>query len=93
MFANCNNINCLIKIKNIPKDFNSLPFGRQIEYNSIFSAWKKEAESTHVGCKHKASLSAVRRFLKEVKPKEYYARWQKDTNYSKADSVEVFYKL
>jgi hypothetical protein len=32
-------------------------------------------------------------FLKEVKPKEYYARWQKDTNYSKADSVEVFYKL
>lgn len=52
----------------------------------------EEAKVTHIDAKGKPTLPAVKKFIKEMKPIEYYAKWQADSSYYKDDSVEFFYK-
>jgi hypothetical protein len=69
-----------------------MPFGRQLGDLRKVQEWKKSAKSTHVGSKGKATLPAVRKWVKEVKPSEFYAKWKMDSPNYKDDSVEIFYK-
>jgi hypothetical protein len=81
---------------NIPildsNDFVNMPFGRQLDDARKVQEWKKTAKSTHVGSKGKATLPAVRKWVKENKPTEFYAKWKMDSSNYKDDSVEIFYK-
>ncbi len=83
-----------VQIDNLDSnEFFKAPFGRQLSDLRKVQEWKKTAKSTHVGAKGKNTLTAVRKWAKETKPSEFYAKWKKDSSSWKDDSVEVFYKM
>ena len=84
--------NVLVKINGVDKDYHRLPFGRQIEDIKKIRLFCQSALSYHVGAKHKPTLPAVKQWLKEKAPSEYYASWEADHYNYKDDSVQVFYK-
>lgn len=85
------NLQTLVKIDGVPKDFDGLPFGRQIEHNRTIKDFMKKAKSQWVGMKGKKGKPEIMKFLKSVGAKEYYVKWQEGSS-AKDDSAEVFYK-
>lgn len=81
-----------IKIEGIDPSFLKRPFGRQLDDFDKIKEWKKSSKSTHVRAKGKATLAAVKRWVKDTRPKEFYAKWTADSSDWKNDSVEIFYK-
>ena len=81
---------------NIPtldsNEFLKMPFGRQLDDSRKVGEWKKTSKSTHVGAKGKGTLPSVKKWVKENKPSEFYAKWKMDSSSYKDDSVEIFYK-
>jgi hypothetical protein len=81
---------------NIPlldnNDFINMPFGRQIDDAKKVMEWKKDAKKGYVSAKGKATLPAVKKWIKENNPSEFYAKWPMDSGSYKDDSVEIFYK-
>ncbi len=73
-------------------DFLSQPFGRQLDDMKKLRAWKETASKAHAGAKGKSTMPAVRRWVRENKPAEFYARWKSDGPMWKDDSVEIYYK-
>jgi RecG-like helicase len=87
-----NNKNYAIRINNVNDHFFTLPFGRQIEDRKKISNFKKEAKKENISCKGKATLTAVRKWIKENKPAQFFASWQSDSSYYKDDVVEIYVK-
>lgn len=89
---NCGH-NYAVKINNLESnEFFRLPFGRQLPDLRKVEAFCKECKTTHVGAKGKATMSAVRKWIKEWSPTEFYAQWRKDSSDYKDDSVKLFFK-
>lgn len=84
--------NYAFKIEGVDPDFLGQPFGRQIDSLKAIQEFKKGAKSYHVGAKGKASLGAVKKWLSEEKPSQFYAQWEADSSNYKDDSVQVYYK-
>jgi hypothetical protein len=84
--------NYVVKIKGVDPKFYEKPFGRQLDEWRLIEDFKAKAKSVHVDAKRKATLSAVRAYLKDHKVTEYFACWGKDSSDFKDDSVEVFIK-
>jgi len=53
--------------------------------------WQKTAKKGYVNAKGKATVASFKKWLKLYQPKEYYAKWRKDSPTWKDDSFEVFY--
>jgi len=68
------------------------PFGRRINDMRYIDNWKKEAKKAYVGAKGKATLAAVKRWIRENKPTEFFAHWRADCATWKDDVVEIYYK-
>jgi hypothetical protein len=79
------------KVDGVPSDYYKLPFGRQIEHAKTIREFKENATSHHVGAKGRATLAAVKEWVKETKPSQFYACWQADSSFWKNDCVEVCY--
>jgi len=81
---------------NIPtldsNEFLKMPFGRQLDDSRKVGEWKKTAKKAYVGAKGKGTLPSVKKWVKENKPSEFYAKWKMDSSSWKDDSVEIFYK-
>jgi len=88
----CGGTNYAYKVEGVNTDFHTMPFGRQLDDMRKIREFMEGATSYHVGCKGKASLSAVRQWIKERKPTQFYAKWRADSANWKDDSVEIFYK-
>jgi hypothetical protein len=73
-------------------DFFRKPFGHQLDDLRAIVKFKEEAKTGYVGAKHKNTMAAVKKWVKLVKPTEFYARWRQDSTWWKDDSVEIFYK-
>ena len=73
-------------------DFLTRSFGQQLGDLRIVQEWKKSAKTNHVLAKGKPTMAAVKKWAKENKPSEFYARWKRDSSSYKDDSVEVYYK-
>lgn len=84
--------NWAMKISGIPANYPTLPFGHQIDHRKKFKSFKDSAKSTHIDAKGKATLPAVKKWITENKPSEYYAKWQVDSKSYKDDVIEIFYK-
>ena len=84
--------NCAVQINGIENDFRSKPFGQQIDSMKKLKEFKTNSKSTRVDAKGKATMTAVKAWVKENKPSEFYASWEKDSTYYKDDSVEIFFK-
>ncbi len=68
-------------------------FGDQVRMNKFLKPFKKEAKSTRVGSKGKATLASVKAWVKENNPSEFFAKWKPDSSSYKDDSIEIFYKV
>jgi len=73
-------------------EFFKQPFGRQLDDLKKVKKWKETAKKEYVGAKGKPTLPAVKRWIKDNKPSEYYAMWRQDSSSYKDDSVEIWYK-
>ena len=83
--------NFAIKIEGVDPGFLNLPFGVGLDTYKVIGAFTATAKSYHVGAKGKATLAAVKKWLKEEKPSHFYAKWQVDSDNWKDDSVHIFY--
>ena len=74
-------------------DFFTQPFGRSIGDMKKAQTWAETAKTGYVDAKGKNTMPAVKKWIKDNKPTEFYARWKKDKlgEYSD-DSVEISYK-
>lgn len=81
-----------IKIDGVDSLFPLMPFGRQINDIQKIKKWKETAKKDYVDAKGKATLQAVKNWVKDNNPSEFYAKWESDSSSYKDDSVEIFYK-
>lgn len=81
-----------VEVSGVSKDFFKQPFGRQMDDMKKLKEFMSSAKKTHVGAKGKSTMAAVKKWVKEAKPSQYYAKWQSDSANYKDDSVEVYYK-
>lgn len=91
-YGNSEGMSYAVKIDDVPNDFFKLPFGRKIEYLRIIDSFKNNAKSTHIDAKGKNTMTALKNWVKMVKPKQFYAKWKKDTKMYKDDVVKIYYK-
>ncbi len=73
------------------KDFENLPFGRQIEYFKQFASFKSGAKSAWISQKRTTNKKAISEFLKLHDATEYYCTFH-DGDFVRDDSFEIFYK-
>lgn len=81
------------KINNLgitDKAFNSLPFGRQIEYFKKFEEFKNRAKNNHMGCKRMTYAKGIREWKKLYQPTEYFFI-ENGRSDQKDDCIEVWY--
>lgn len=81
-----------VSIDGIDNTFPTQPFGRVMKDIKAAEEFKKDAKSDFVGSKGKATLPAVRAWVKENSPTEFYAKWKSDSSHYKDDSIQIWYK-
>ncbi len=81
----------VIKIEGIPKGYEALPFGRQIEYAERIRDFKATAKTGHVQQKRQKSSKALRDFLGFYGATQWYARFE-DSPQCRDDSYQIWYK-
>lgn len=90
-FGSSGEFNYAVKIDSIESnDFYERPFGRQLEDLKKVKNFKEESEKKFIGAKGIPTLKAVKEWVKENKPKQFYAQWRKDSRYYKDDVVEIW---
>lgn len=62
-----------------------------MDLKRFITPFKESAKKTHIDSKGKATISAVKAWVKENKPSEFYAKWTPDSSFYKDDSVEIYY--
>jgi hypothetical protein len=78
-------------IAGLPKGYETMPFGRQIEYNNIIKDFKDTAKTGYLGTKRKSVSAALAEFKKLYGVKEYYFIDTTAPGY-KDDSIKIWYK-
>lgn len=81
------------KIKGMPKDkeFNALPFGRQIEGLRTIQQFKAENKSIHLSQKRKSYTKAIREAIDLYNVEEYFCQFLSGSE-AKDDSFEFWFK-
>ena len=72
------------------KQYNSLPFGRQIEFHKKIQEFKSRAKKIHVSQKRTTHTKAMREFKDLHKAVEWFTQYE-DSPTCRDDSFEVFY--
>lgn len=82
-----------VKVDGIDNEFFKLSFGQQLDHQKKANFLKShpEIKVEHVGAKGKATLAAVKQWVKEAKPTQFFAKWQSDSDYYKDDVVQVYF--
>ena len=86
-----NDFSFVLKIEGVPSNLFTLPFGQQIDGLKKIKEFQKIADKDYVDAKGKATMAAVKGWIKDNKPKQYYAKWGADSSSYKDDSVEIYY--
>lgn len=84
----------MLRIDGVPseRDYNALPFGRQLEHRAAIEAFKATAKSTHVRAKDRSTVAAFREFKRTYKPTQWFAV-NRDAHMYHDDSFEVWYTV
>lgn len=90
-FAKTREFTYAYKVDGVTPGFHNDSFGRQIDALKLCRAFRKNAKSTYVDAKHKSTLSAVKEWVKNRKPSQFWAKWRTDSSFYKDDSVQVFF--
>lgn len=92
-FGRVDKFNYAVKIDTLDSnDFYTQILGRQLEDLKKVKDWQKDAKIAYIGAKGKSTMTAVKQWVKDNNPKEFYAHWQADSNFYKDDSVKIAYK-
>lgn len=80
----------LCRVKDVPKDFHKLPFGRQIDHWKKIREFQANAKSTHVSQKRQNWRKAIKEFKDLYCVDEFYTKFHAGEHYWD-DSFEVWY--
>lgn len=72
------------------KQYNAMPFGRQIEYRHKIEEFKAKAQSVHISQKRRTHAAAWKEFKGLYEPEEYYTSYYDEPSY-RDDSFQVWY--
>ena len=91
-FANKNVDGCSVvsKFEAFSAEQWSQNLGYQIAHQDDFKAFKQNAKLVVIGSKGKATFAAVKKWVKENNPKEYFAKWRCDSPLHKDDCVDIY---
>jgi len=93
VFGHHDGMSYAVKVDSLDSnEFFKQPLGRQLDDAKRLRTWKDGANTAWVGAKGKSTMSAIRRWIKENKPAEFYAKWKSDAPIYKDDSVEIHYR-
>lgn len=81
----------LFKLKGVPNNFTSLPFGRRMEYHRTIETFKQSAKRSHVSQKRVPYRKAIKEFIKLNDVDEYYCSFHSELEYFD-DTFEFFYR-
>ena len=74
-------------------EFFGLPFGRRLEAMKKLIKFQDETAKhvEYVGTKRRKILPAVKEWVRDTKPSQFFAVWNSETDFYQEDSVEIFY--
>ena len=84
------NLTIKLKIAGIPKDYATMPFGRQLEYRKVIADFKLCANSCWLSQKRTTSGRAIREAIKLLDVAEYFCQFHDEPTY-RDDTFEFFY--
>ena len=75
------------------REFFGLPFGRRLEAMRKLIEFQDETAKhvEYVGTKRKKILPAVKEWVKDVQPSQFFAIWTSETDFYHDDSVKISY--
>lgn len=92
-FGTAGKMSYAIKLNSIDdNEFMKKSFAQQVPSIRAAREFMASAKKDYVDAKGKATLAAVKAWVKENKPSEFYSLWQMDSSFYKNDVVEIFYK-
>lgn len=81
-----------VKINNIDNnDFFKLSFGRGLDDRRKVDIFQQKANSIYVKTWQGSSLAAIKSWIKEFKPAEFYASWTADSANYHDDVVKIYF--
>jgi hypothetical protein len=83
-----------IKVNGMPteREYNAMPFGRQLDHRHTLATFKATAKSTHLSQKRQTYAKALKEFIALNDVTEYFNAAPKGSWDSHDDSFEVWYK-
>lgn len=90
-FDSINGFNFAYRVEGVEPGYHRFGYGKKIRDIHNVNEFKMVAKSFYVGAKKKPTISAVRLWVKENKPSQFWACWKTDTDFYKDDSVQVWY--
>ena len=82
---------CAFRVDGVDGTFMGQKIGRQIDSLRMLKAFQDRAKVAYVDTKRKKPLSAVKEWVKENKPSQFFAVWTPETDFYHDDSIEIFY--
>ena len=81
---------CAFRVDGVDGTFVGKKFGQQLEMLRALKAFQDDAE--HVAYV-KGNLRAVKEWVRDNNPSQFFAVWTSETDFYHDDSVEIFYTL
>ena len=73
-------------------DLFGVPFGRRLEAMKKLFEFQDETEKhEYIRTKRRKILPAVKEWVKDTKPSQFFAVWNSETDFYHDDSVKIFY--
>jgi hypothetical protein len=85
-----------VNVEGVNNAFPESPFGRRLDDIRTVEAWKAGAQHDWVSTKESKgqhAVAEVKRWIKATKPREWYCKFQPQSDSWSADSVEIWFKL
>lgn len=81
----------IFKLKNVDKNFENKPFGRQLDDLRAIAKFKETAKSVWISQKRRSTAAAMKEFKALYLPTEYYAEMGKESSTYRDDTFQVWY--
>ena len=95
VFGNSEGRNYAVNIKNLPdgNDYFNRPFGRRLPSVKVVGEFMSSpgVKTMHIGAKGIPTMKAVKKWVKDNNPIEFYACWPEDSSNYKDDSVLIYF--
>jgi hypothetical protein len=84
----------IIKINGVPSErtYNSMPFGRQMDYRGVIQDFKEKSKHIHFSAKHTTTSAAFKEFKRLYQPTQWFAV-NHDAHLYHDDSFEVWFTV